>query len=95
VRILSGDLVSFGSLLSEQWKLKFQRAPSAKHKEIDAWIRQGLLSGAVGGKLVGAGGGGFLLFLAENKTDLRAEMQKIGLREVSFTFDYHGSVLQS
>jgi D-glycero-alpha-D-manno-heptose-7-phosphate kinase len=89
-----GDLVKFGTLLTEQWRLKFFRSPSPIHTEIDGWINEGLKAGAIGGKLVGAGGGGFLLFLADNKSQLRNRMQELGLREVKFGFDYKGSVIQ-
>lgn len=89
-----GDLVKFGRLLTEQWKLKLNRSDSMVHREIDSWIQEGILAGAVGGKLVGAGGGGFLLFLTEQKSNLRKAMARLGLREVPFSFDYKGSVLQ-
>jgi len=90
----NGDLDEFGKLLTQQWGLKFSRSPSATHSEVDRWIQQGIANGAIGGKLVGAGGGGFLLFLAENKNALRSKMTEIGLREVDFGFDYRGSVIQ-
>jgi D-glycero-alpha-D-manno-heptose-7-phosphate kinase len=80
--------------MTEQWKLKLRRAPSAVHGDIDSWITAGLANGALGGKLVGAGGGGFLLFLAHSKSALRKKMQELGLREVGFSLDYQGSVLQ-
>jgi D-glycero-alpha-D-manno-heptose-7-phosphate kinase len=89
-----GKLTQFGQLLTRQWQLKFERAPSKTHIEINSWIEQGIAAGAIGGKLVGAGGGGFLLFMTENKAGLRSAMEKIGLREVPFAFDYKGSVIQ-
>lgn len=90
----TGNLARFGELMTRQWELKFSRSPSKVHSEIDSWIQAGIKSGAAGGKLVGAGGGGFLLFLTENKSKLRSVMQEIGLREVPFGFDYKGSVIQ-
>jgi D-glycero-alpha-D-manno-heptose-7-phosphate kinase len=90
----SGDLDEFGKLLTHQWDLKFSRSPSATHSDIDKWIQLGISNGAVGGKLVGAGGGGFLLFLADNKNALRSKMAEIGLKEVDFGFDYRGSIIQ-
>lgn len=89
----SGDLDTFGKLMTKQWKLKFERSPSGVHREIDRWISVGIEAGASGGKLVGAGGGGFLLFLAENKGQLRRQMRELGLLEVSIGFDYHGSTI--
>jgi D-glycero-alpha-D-manno-heptose-7-phosphate kinase len=87
----SGDLDRFGALLTQQWDLKFQRSPGETHDEIDRWIREGIEAGAAGGKLVGAGGGGFLLFYAEHKADLRTAMAARGLEEVRFRIDYEGS----
>ncbi|MGO9877212.1 MAG: galactokinase [Acidimicrobiia bacterium] len=86
-----GDLAAFGSLLTQQWTLKFERSPTDVHQTIDAWIRAGIAAGAAGGKLVGAGGGGFLLFYAEEKADLRLAMNELGLPEVRFGIDYLGT----
>jgi D-glycero-alpha-D-manno-heptose-7-phosphate kinase len=85
-----GDLGEFAVLMTEQWRRKFERSPSAVHETVDEWIRRGIDAGADGGKLVGAGGGGFLLFYAEAKADLRLTMQELGLEEVRFGFDYDG-----
>jgi D-glycero-alpha-D-manno-heptose-7-phosphate kinase len=89
--LTAGDLTSFGGLMTEQWKLKLQRSPSAIHKEVDQWIHRGLDAGALGGKLVGAGGGGFLLFLAEEKAELRSAMADLALEEVRISLDYEGT----
>lgn len=86
-----GDLPWFADLMTRQWKLKLDRSPSPAHREVDGWIEHGLDAGAMGGKLVGAGGGGFLLFLADSTTDLRLAMSELGLEEVRFSFDYEGS----
>jgi len=86
-----GDLESFAGLLTEQWRRKHERSPSAIHDQVEDWIRAGLACGARGGKLVGAGGGGFLLFYAEEKPQLRRAMADLGLEEVRFGFDYGGS----
>jgi D-glycero-alpha-D-manno-heptose-7-phosphate kinase len=88
-----GDLQTFGSELTHQWQLKFERSPSAIHKEVDRWIHTGIAAGAAGGKLVGAGGGGFLLFYAQDKPGLRAAMAELGLPEVAFGIDYVGASL--
>ena len=89
----SGSLVEFASLLTDQWRLKFDRSPSRIHEEIDELIQAGLAAGAQGGKLVGAGGGGFLLFYAESKLRLREVMADRGLREVKFRFDFQGTTV--
>jgi D-glycero-alpha-D-manno-heptose-7-phosphate kinase len=85
-----GDLGRFARLMTEQWRRKYERSPSSVHGRVDEWIQRGLDAGADGGKLVGAGGGGFLLFYAEAKADLRASMRDLGLEEVRFGFDYDG-----
>lgn len=87
----AGELEKFGSLLSDQWLLKLDRSPSESHRKIDRWIHEGIEAGAAGGKLVGAGGGGFLLFYAEDKVNLRSLMAARGLEEVRFQIDYEGS----
>lgn len=86
-----GDLDGFAGLLTEQWRRKYERAPSPVHDQANEWISCGLDAGAVGGKLVGAGGGGFLLFYAEEKPALRRTMADLGLQEVRFGFDFAGS----
>jgi D-glycero-alpha-D-manno-heptose-7-phosphate kinase len=93
ITLAEGDLDGFAALLTEQWRVKHERSPSAIHSQVDEWIRAGLAAGALGGKLIGAGGGGFLLFYAESKSSLRAVMQEIGLQEVSFAIDYLGSTV--
>ena len=59
--------------------------------QIDEWYEMARASGALGGKLIGAGGGGFLMFYAEDKTRLRRAMTQAGLREVRFRFNFAGS----
>lgn len=86
-----GDLERFAALLTEQWQQKYLRSPGGLHSKVDAWIAAGLAAGAFGGKLVGAGGGGFLLFYADHKARLRAAMAARGLEEMRFGFDYHGT----
>jgi len=59
--------------------------------QIDEWCELGLANGAIGGKLVGAGGGGFLLFYSEDHKRLRQAMARAGLEEVRFRFDFEGT----
>ncbi len=89
--LTAGDVGEFGELLTRQWRLKLDRSPTPTHRQVDDWIARGVDAGASGGKLVGAGGGGFLLFYAEAKADLRDAMAELGLPEVRFAFDYHGA----
>ncbi len=87
----AGDLHCFAGLLNEQWEQKRQRTASVTNAQIDDWYHLGLRQGAIGGKLVGAGGGGFLMFYADEKTQLRRAMLGAGLREVRFRFDFEGT----
>lgn len=87
----SGDLESFGELMNEHWEHKKARSQGMSNKEIDRWYEVARANGAIGGKLVGAGGGGFLMFLARDRDKLRAEMAKLSLEEVRFRFDFEGT----
>jgi D-glycero-alpha-D-manno-heptose-7-phosphate kinase len=78
-------------LLSEQWEQKKRRSRGATNSRIDDWYAAGMANGAIGGKLVGAGGGGFLLFYADNRTQLRRTMSALGLPEVRFRFEFEGT----
>ena len=91
--LLEDDLDSFSRMLTDQWELKLSRSSNEINKHIDFWIKRGLHAGALGGKLVGAGGGGFLLFYAEEKQSLRNVMAELGLREITFDIDFMGSTL--
>jgi D-glycero-alpha-D-manno-heptose-7-phosphate kinase len=86
-----GDLTKFGEIMHEHWLHKKKRSGAMSNAAIDEWYELGRKSGAVGGKLIGAGGGGFLLFYTENKSRLRKAMRGAGLREVPFRFDFEGT----
>ncbi len=87
----SGDISSFGELMHEHWEHKKRRSSGMSNPQIDEWYELGRKSGAIGGKLVGAGGGGFLLFCSEDHRRLRAAMARAGLEEVRFRFDFEGT----
>ena len=87
----SGDLAGFGKLMDEQWESKRKRSAGASNPHIDEWYRLARNNGALGGKLIGAGGGGFLMFYAEDKARLRHAMREAGLPEVRFRFDFEGT----
>jgi D-glycero-alpha-D-manno-heptose-7-phosphate kinase len=89
--LLKGDLRHFAELLNAQWHSKKRRTASTTTADIDAWYELGMRSGALGGKLIGAGGGGFLMFYSEDKPTLRRAMFAEGLREVRFRFDFEGT----
>jgi D-glycero-alpha-D-manno-heptose-7-phosphate kinase len=87
----SGALVRFGELLHEHWEHKKRRSRNISNPQIDDWYELAMRNGAVGGKLVGAGGGGFLMFYAADRNRLRQAMARAGLEEVRFRFDYEGT----
>jgi D-glycero-alpha-D-manno-heptose-7-phosphate kinase len=89
--LMAGDLGCFADLLNAQWEQKRRRTSAATNSDIDTWYKLGLANGALGGKLVGAGGGGFLMFYAEDGVQLRRAMLTAGLREVRFRFDFEGT----
>ena len=86
-----GDVTGFGKLMHEHWLEKRERTKGMSNPDIDRWYQRGIESGAAGGKLTGAGGGGFLLFVADDPARLREAMAAEGLAEVRFGFDHDGS----
>ena len=86
-----GDTVKYGELMHEHWEHKKRRSGGMSNQEIDEWYELGMRNGAVGGKLVGAGGGGFLMFYAADRRRLRQAMSKAGLEEVRFAFEFGGT----
>jgi D-glycero-alpha-D-manno-heptose-7-phosphate kinase len=86
-----GDINLFGELMHEHWENKKQRSGGMSNPDIDKWYTLAMRNGAIGGKLVGAGGGGFLMFVARDKIKLRKAMKGSGLEEVRFKFDFEGT----
>jgi D-glycero-alpha-D-manno-heptose-7-phosphate kinase len=86
-----GDLHKFGDLMNVHWEHKKKRSGGMSNSDIDRWYQLAMENGAVGGKVIGAGGGGFLMFYAEDKTKLRHALTQAGLREVRFRFDFEGT----
>jgi D-glycero-alpha-D-manno-heptose-7-phosphate kinase len=89
----SGRLDEFGRLMDVHWKHKKQRSSGMSNSRIDSWYDRAMQNGALGGKIIGAGGGGFLMFYAEDKARLRHAMHTEGLKEVRFRFDFEGTRL--
>lgn len=87
----NGDLINFGKLMNIHWEHKKKRSDLMSNEKINYWYNLALENGAVGGKLIGAGGGGFLMFYASDKVKLRHVMMKEGLEEVRFRFDFEGT----
>lgn len=86
-----GDLPEFGRLMDVHWQNKKKRSGGMSNPEINEWYDYAMLNGALGGKLIGAGGGGFLMFYARDKAVLRHAMREKGLKEVRFRFDFEGT----
>jgi D-glycero-alpha-D-manno-heptose-7-phosphate kinase len=89
----AGDLHEFARLMDVHWQRKQQRSGGMSNPKINEWYDLALANGALGGKLIGAGGGGFLMFYVEDKARLRLAMRPTGLREVRFGFDFEGARL--
>ena len=87
----SGDLREFAALMNVHWEHKRKRSAGMSNSQIDDWYTLARASGALGGKLIGAGGGGFLMFYAEDKGRLRHAMTAAGMKEVRFRFDFEGT----
>ncbi len=86
-----GHLERFAELMNVHWQWKKKRSGAMSNPAIDQWYELALRNGALGGKLIGAGGGGFLMFYAEDKRRLRQALGQAGLREVRFRFDFEGT----
>jgi D-glycero-alpha-D-manno-heptose-7-phosphate kinase len=89
--LLSGDLFAYAELMHEHWVNKRKRSPGMATARIDQLYTLARRSGVIGGKLVGAGGGGFLLVYARNPADTRQAMAAAGVTELPFDFEYVGA----
>jgi D-glycero-alpha-D-manno-heptose-7-phosphate kinase len=89
--LVAGDLHKFAELMHVHWEHKKKRSPGISSSLIDEMYERARAHGALGGKLIGAGGGGFLMLYTEDKTRLRSAMRNAGLREVRLQFDFSGT----
>ena len=87
----TGNLEEFARLMDIHWQRKKARSSGMSNQHINEWYDHAMAHGALGGKLIGAGGGGFLMFYAADKKKLRHAMREKGLQEVRFRFDFEGS----
>ncbi len=85
-----GDLATFGQILNEHWELKKARSINISSPDMNNIYELAISNGAIGGKLIGAGGGGFFMFYTENKRRLRKVLQGVGLREMQVSFEFEG-----
>jgi D-glycero-alpha-D-manno-heptose-7-phosphate kinase len=91
----AGDTPSFAALMHEHWLGKRARSTGMSNDRINEWYDLAMANGALGGKLIGAGGGGFLMFYTTDRTRLRKTMREAGLQEVRFRFDFEGTKILS
>ncbi|MDG2091644.1 MAG: galactokinase [SAR86 cluster bacterium] len=87
----TGDTKFFGELMHEHWENKKKRSGGMSNPKINDWYDIAIQNGAIGGKLVGAGGGGFLMFMANDRNKLRKALTNAGMQEVRFSFDFEGT----
>ncbi|MGO8763667.1 MAG: galactokinase [Limisphaerales bacterium] len=93
VALENGKLAEFARLMDVHWQRKKLRSSGMSNPKINEWYDLAMANGALGGKLIGAGGGGFLMFYAEDKARLRHAMRSVNLKEVRFRFDFEGTKL--
>ena len=91
VALETGELREFARLMDVHWQRKKERSAAMSNEQINGWYDCAMANGALGGKVIGAGGGGFLMFYAEDKARLRHAMRAQGLAEVRFRFDFEGT----
>jgi D-glycero-alpha-D-manno-heptose-7-phosphate kinase len=90
--IVNGNLRRFGELLDVHWQTKKRLSDGISSRQINDWYDLAKANGAIGGKISGAGGGGFLmLYCEENKPMLREALRRAGLLELNFRFEFEGS----
>jgi D-glycero-alpha-D-manno-heptose-7-phosphate kinase len=87
----AGDLERFGELMNTHWEHKKARSSAMTNERINHLYDRAMKSGALGGKVIGAGGGGFLMFLCQERAHVREAMEQEGLEEVRFRFDFEGT----
>ena len=89
------DYVSYGKLMNEHWQIKKKRSKAMSNKHIDDLYSYGISNGANGGKVIGAGGGGFILFQTDNPGSLMAQFAKKNIKAVDFNFVPTGTEIVS
>lgn len=87
----TGNLDTFADIMNVHWEYKKKRSGGMSNPQIDEWYNLAMKNGALGGKMIGAGGGGFLMFYANDKIKLRKAMSTTPMTEVRFRFEKEGS----
>ena len=90
--LLEGDVDKFGATFDEHWKIKKTLSDKVSNPQIDKWYDEAMKMGALGGKILGAGGGGWFVFYVKNdRLAFRKRMKELGLEERKVRFDFDGS----
>jgi D-glycero-alpha-D-manno-heptose-7-phosphate kinase len=91
--LIKGEVENFGKLMHEHWLEKKRISKKMSNPKINKWYELAMLNGALGGKIMGAGGGGFFVFCAGNgkRKHLRKTMENAGLKYMDFRFDFEGA----
>jgi D-glycero-alpha-D-manno-heptose-7-phosphate kinase len=91
--LVNGNLDTVGCLLHESWLLKKQLAGSISNGTLDATYEAACCAGAIGGKITGAGGGGFLMLYCpeDRQPDVRAALERLGLQQMRCAFEFEGT----
>jgi len=89
----TGDIEKFGLLMDEHWQNKKKRSGKISDPQIDCWYELAKQNGALGGKIMGAGGGGFFVFYcpSQHKARLRRALKNADLNEMRYDFDLEGA----
>jgi D-glycero-alpha-D-manno-heptose-7-phosphate kinase len=90
--LVAGEIEAYAELMHEHWENKRRRSPGMSSEHVDRLYTLARRSGCVGGKLVGAGGGGFLLVYAQRPEDTRQAMAAAGAQELVFDFEFEGAI---
>ncbi|MGH9089808.1 MAG: galactokinase [Acidimicrobiales bacterium] len=93
--LLGGDIEGYAELMDEHWQHKRRRSPGITSGWVDKLYAQAREGGAIGGKLVGAGGGGFLLVFSRRAEETRRAMAEIDVEELAFDFEFGGAYASS
>lgn len=89
--LIQADTYEFAELMNQHWQYKISRSNGMSSQQINNAYEKAMKNGAIGGKLVGAGGGGFLMFYASDPEKLRHCMNEFSMPEVRFKFDFQGT----
>jgi D-glycero-alpha-D-manno-heptose-7-phosphate kinase len=91
----NGNLNDFGKIMHEHWQYKKERSKFMSNKKIDYLYNLAIKNGALGGKLIGAGGGGFLMFYSENISAIEKKFSNLGFKKMNFDFEIEGTKIIS